>query len=364
MEDLKFDKPVDPRLVKRMTIFIVVAVALLWLVFAVYRDVRVPLVISLLLSYALSPVMKRLEQRKIPRMVAALTIIVATLGGIAILAVWLSPKMYVQVTHLLELIPQAYSKVMDVVSARLKTFVFEKGLEDVIDLDSFLSSSALLSNASGQLQQAATALMNAAPKFLGGVVNALLVPLIMFYFLISGPRLSKTIVSHVPRDLVRPTFHFLFQVNGTLKSVLKGQLTVAAILGGLYAIGFTIVGLPSSLAIGLAAGVGRIVPYGDLAVGGALTALVMISGFQGWGQVLGVLIIFVVVQVVDGMYITPRVIGERVGLHPGLVIISVFAFGGLMGFWGVLLAIPILAVAKIMYQTLADVYFRSRAYKG
>ena len=139
---------------------------------------------------------------------------------------------------------------------------------------------------------------------------------------------------------------------------------VAGILAVLYILGFSIIGLQGAFAIGLIAGACRIINYLDVIVGGTLSLMVILSDFQGIGQLLAVAGVFLVVQSVDGMFITPRVIGDRVGLHPVLVIVSILSFGDLFGFWGVLLAIPVLAVAKVLWFSTKPFYLASRPYMG
>ncbi len=166
---------------------------------------------------------------------------------------------------------------------------------------------------------------------------------------------------------VEPVKDVAVSVDHTLRNVIKGQITVAGILTLMYVIGFGLVnilfGFPSAIAIAIVAGVCRIVPYLDIFVGLVLSGIVITSNFQNWGQVIGVVGVIAVVQLIDGMYITPRVVGERVGLHPLIVILSVLAFADWFGFWGVLLAIPTVAVAKIVFMSLMPLYRSSQVFR-
>ena len=166
----------------------------------------------------------------------------------------------------------------------------------------------------------------------------------------------------VPVDLIRPVGVFRRRINRALQSVITGQAMVAASLALLYVIGLTVVGLQSAVAIGVVAGLCRLVPYLDVVVGAALSVIVIVSDFHGWGQVAAVALVFLIVQVIDGMYITPRIIGEKIGLHPAVVILSVFAFADWFGFWGVLMVIPVIAVGKVVLTTVLPYYRASRAY--
>ena len=166
----------------------------------------------------------------------------------------------------------------------------------------------------------------------------------------------------VPRDLEEPAILFIQEINKVLRSVIKGQVIVATILAALYVAGLSLVGLHAAVAIGLTAGLCRIIPYLDVLVGGSLCLLVILADTADLGLLFAVACVFVIIQSLDGMIITPRVIGERVGLHPFLVIISIIAFGDLFGFFGILLAIPCIAIVKLIVQNLKPIYYASRAY--
>jgi predicted PurR-regulated permease PerM len=135
------------------------------------------------------------------------------------------------------------------------------------------------------------------------------------------------------------------------------------ILGLIYTIGLPSVGLEAGAAIGVVAGVCRIIPYVDVIVGGLLSAIVIIytgaSAFTAFGTVA----IFAGAQTLDAILITPRVIGDRVGLHPLIVMLSVLSFGYWLGFYGVLLAIPLLALGKVTVDMFLPYYLNSAAYR-
>ena len=139
-------------------------------------------------------------------------------------------------------------------------------------------------------------------------------------------------------------------------------MIVAAILAVLYVVGLSFIGLPQAVAIGVVAGICRMIPYLDVVVGGGLSLIVLLADFQGATQLLSVAIVFLVVQAIDGLLITPRVVGERVGLHPMVVITSVLAFANWFGFWGVLVALPVVAIVKALLVTARPFYLASQLY--
>jgi predicted PurR-regulated permease PerM len=187
-------------------------------------------------------------------------------------------------------------------------------------------------------------------------------PLFTFFFVKDQKRIVSFLIELTPVDLRYPVAALLKRISRTLHSVINGQILVAAILAVFYVIGFSLAGVHAGFAIGLVAGLCRLIPYLDIVVGGALCLIVMLANWQGFGQLFFVIGVFGVVQTLDGMLITPRIIGERLGVHPLVVIITVIGFADFWGFWGVLLAIPTIAVLKVVFLVLRPYYENSRAY--
>jgi predicted PurR-regulated permease PerM len=219
-----------------------------------------------------------------------------------------------------------------------------------------------MSRLSAQLQAGLTGLWHTGTSLVGGVANLVMIPVFTFFMMLDFPRFRGTLSRLTPADLRAPARAVLARVDQTLRSVLQGQITVAAILAVLYVVGFSLIGLQSAIAIGVVAGICRVIPYLDVLVGGSLSLIVILSQFEGFSQVLLVVLVIGVVQGIDGALITPRVIGNRVGLHPLVVIASVLAFGDWFGFWGVLLAIPIVATFNALLAAALPYYLASRAY--
>lgn len=330
-----------------------------------YQAILLPICLSLLFCYLVLPLVDKADASyRLSRSVVAAIILTVILGVLGLLAALIIPSLYQETVAIVSLVPRAFEFVMQewVPVARQAAAKFGVMSPDRFDL---LVQEYNPANQVGQTAgRTITFLVNATPSFLFAFVSMALLPVISFFLLRDMHKFMTALRGLVPADL-RPIAHdFRVKLDQTMRSLIKGNLIVAAVDGTLYIIGLSILGVEYSLAIGAVAGICRLVPYLDVIVGLALSGIVLISHFQGWYQVAGVLLVFGLVQFLDGMAITPRVIGDRVGLHPVLVIISVIAFGDQFGFYGVLLAVPILAIAKVILQMSLDGFRRSTWYTG
>jgi predicted PurR-regulated permease PerM len=201
-------------------------------------------------------------------------------------------------------------------------------------------------------------------ELVGSLLHFALLPLFTYYFASEWPRLLSGADSMIP-PRHRPLVHEIVgEIHQRIGGYVEGQLTLCAILGVMYSLGLWAVGIDLAFTVGLLSGALFVVPYfgGLLGVAAAMTLALLKFGVD-W-HVVGCLITFVVVHLIEGSFLTPRIVGERVGLHPLVVMISVVAGGGLMGIWGVLLAIPLTAALSVVAGALLRAYTRSQFYSG
>jgi predicted PurR-regulated permease PerM len=353
---------IDWRLVRRFSVFCAVGVAILITLLILLGSLLPPILISAFFCYLLAPVVDYFGRFKIPRHITVAGLIAVFLALLVVGTSRIVPLLYHQARDLLNLIPSTLESVTSHWIPQVRELLVGRKIIDAQLFDKSVAEISIMAHIADELRQALNTIWLTAPKLLSTILNVVLVPLLTFFLLKDLSGIQGRLTRLVPRDLLPPTYAVLARVNATLRSVIKGQVTVAAILGVLYILGFQLVGLSSGFAIGLVAGLCRIVPYLDVVVGGALSIIVLSSHFHGWGQVFAVIGVFMFVQSVDGMFITPRIVGERVGLHPAVVILSVFVFNDLFGFWGILLAVPMVALVKSLWEAAVPYYYRSNAY--
>lgn len=374
MTDMKVSQPIaessqeavahriDWHRVLRLVVFLGATGLLLVVLAVIYESLMLPISISAFFTYLLLPLVGQLERVGMRRIYAVSTLLVLSLAIITVAIVRLAPQLYTQAMSLIQLLPVAVNHVVMKWLPLAEQFIVDLGVVEAPDVHVWFSTSNLLARLNSQLESGVRGLWNTGATLVGGVLNVVLIPLLTFFMLNSYADFQRRLQSLVPRDLVTPVYIIIQKVNLTLRSVLKGQVIVAGILAVLYVAGLSTVGLQQAVAIGVVAGICRIIPYLDVIVGGALSVIVFLSNFPGWGQVASVALVFLIVQAIDGILITPRVVGERVGLHPLVVITSVLAFADWLGFLGVLVAVPVVAIVKALLVTARPFYLASSLY--
>ncbi len=188
------------------------------------------------------------------------------------------------------------------------------------------------------------------------VLNLVVIPVATFYFLRDIDRMRAAFPRFLPvsyRDWIMAK---LGEIDTLLASFVRGQLLAALILMVLYTIGLWLVGAPSAVLLGLLTGATSVIPFMGLVVGLVPSLLLTFLRFHDWQHVVGVVAVFVVVHLLEGNVITPKVLGERLGLHPVVVLLALLVGGDLFGFLGILLAVPAAAVIKVLWRDVLAFY--------
>ncbi len=328
----------------------------LWLV----RDVLLPFVLGMAIGYLLDPLVERLERRGVSRAAAAAVMVVTTyaigIAGVVLVA----PLLVRQSIDLASKLPAYTRSAYEALSPLLNRVLATSG--------STRTGDVLVTAA----QRATDFVAPLATKVVGGglaIVNMLfllaITPIVAFYLLRDWPKLVAEIDDWLPRDHAETIRAQARAIDAVLAGFARGTAIVCATLAVYYAIALTLVGLESGLAIGLVAGAVSFVPYlGTL--GGAATA-VTIAAFQFWPQwerVAVVFGVFVVGQLLNDYLLTPNLVGEKVGLHPLWVLFALLAGGALVGFVGVVIAVPVAAVIGVLARFAIGRYKQSDVYGG
>ncbi len=199
---------------------------------------------------------------------------------------------------------------------------------------------------------------------IGIVINLVLVPVLAFFFLRDWDRLVERIASLIPRNHIDTVSRLARESDAVLGGFLRGQALVMLVLGLMYGVGLWLVGIDVGILIGIIGGLLSFVPYlgpAAVVVMGGIAALVQ---YGDWQHLLGVGVVFTVAQLIESYWLTPKLVGDRIGLHPVAVIFAVLAGGQLFGFLGMLLALPVAAVANVLLHFAHERYTASRLYAG
>jgi predicted PurR-regulated permease PerM len=322
-----------------------------------YRQMLVPFGVSLFFSYLLLPIIDGLEKRKIPRWASASAVIVFLLGVVAIVLVYLLPGVAQEIIDLIELIPGIVSGFNRSTLPWVEQFLVRNGIVESESFREAVRSFNLAGELSGYIQSGVANVLDTASIVAGGLTDIALIPLLVFFILRDFPTIRQLRSKWLPVIFTGDKRLALLNLESTMRAVLKGQVLVALTLMVLYVVGFQVIGVPSGFAIAMVSGVARLIPYMDVLVGGALCLIVVLAKAPSMEMLVWIVMLFAIVQALDGMFITPKILGKSAGLHPAVVICSVLAFGKGFGFWGVVLAIPGIVILKSIVIHAAPLIF-------
>jgi predicted PurR-regulated permease PerM len=341
---------------------LVIGAAAVALAFAyILRGVLVPLFFAFLLAYALDPFVDWLEARKVPRSLAAPIVMLAIAGLLTLALVFAIPMFIDELRAAATELPSELKGFEGRVEPWLwQTFHF-KPPHTMSELGTELQGK-LQSQFPDFVSVVSVALFGTL-SYLGVILSALIVPVFALYLLIDFDRIVNRTGQLIPRRWYRHAASVARQIHRTLGGYVRGQLTANIVLGALYAMGLRFVDVRLAVAIGVLTGMLAFVPYIGFGCGLLLALAMATLDWQGPGRLLGVLSVMLCVQVLDGLIITPRIVGRSVGLAPLEVLLTMMAAGTLFGFLGVLLAVPLGAVVKILVSRVFKAYLASAFYR-
>jgi predicted PurR-regulated permease PerM len=326
----------------------------------VLRGVLVPLFFAFLLAYALDPFVDWLEARKVPRSLAAPIVMMAIAGVIGMVVVFAIPMFIDELRAAAADLP-AQLKGLEI---RLEPWLWQnfhfKPPHTMSELGTEIRDK--LQEQFPNLVTAASLALFGTLSYLAVVLSALIVPVFALYLLIDFDRIVERTAQLIPRRWYPQVAGVARQIHRTLGGYVRGQLTANIVLGALYATGLRFADIRLAVPIGVVTGMLAFVPYVGFGCGLLLALSMATLDWQGPGRLLAVLAVMLGVQVLDGLIITPRIVGRSVGLAPIEVLLTMMAAGTLFGFLGVLLAVPLGAVVKILIQRVAKAYLESDFY--
>jgi predicted PurR-regulated permease PerM len=329
--------------------------------------VLTPFVAAAILAYALNPGVDwlstlRLRHVIMPRAVAVLLVMLILFSAMLALILIVVPVLEKEVPQLRDQIPIFLAKLNHIVAPRLG----ELGIK--VQLDG-MGIKKLLSQ---QLATSGDEIWNAVfasakiggTAVLGWIATAILIPVVLFYLLLDWHNLLASIRYAVPRRWVGKTINMANEVDALLAQYLRGQLLVMLILATYYSVALMIAGFDVALPVGIITGLLVFIPYLGFGLGLILALIAAVLQFSGWHGLIAVAIIYGLGQVLESFFLTPRLVGERIGLNPLAVIFALLAFGQLFGFTGVLLALPSSAILMVAFKHLRASYLNSSFYQS
>ncbi|WP_223738196.1 AI-2E family transporter [Corallococcus sp. AS-1-12] len=338
------------------------SLALVFALLSVFGGVAVPVLLALTGAYAFNPLVTLLERRGVDRTWGTSILFFAGTLLMVGAGLYLVPVFRDEAAKLPGFFQRASTQVVPQVESLLGVSLPDLVSQRTAELGE--KASELLQSAGPTAARLVASFAGNTARFAATLLGLSVVPVLAFFFLQDYPRLMGRIQDLLPRRSVVLVTQRFREVDEVLSAFVQGQLTVGAILSVLYAVGLSLARIDLAIAIGLIAGFGNMVPYLGTGIGVVLALLGVLLSWQGPWQLAVVAATFIIGQLAEGFVITPRVVGEKVGLAPVAVIIAVLAFGELFGFVGILLAVPASAILKVVLSVVLQRYRRTQLYKG
>lgn len=335
-----------------------IGLGLLALVMWTLGNVLLPFVTGAAIAYFLDPVADRLERLGCSRIMATVIITLIAILAFVVFALIVIPVFFGQLSALIAAAPAYSLQAQDFLQAQ-----FPSLMEPDSAVRQTLNSIAEgLRARSGDI---ASTLITSAFTLIDALIFIVVVPVVAFYLLMDWDRMIAVINGWLPLDHAQTVRELAVEVDAVLAGFVRGQISVSAILGSFYALALMLVGLQFGLVVGLIAGLVSFIPYVGSIVGGVLA--IGLALFQFWNEPwwIGVVIaIFVAGQMVEGNFLTPKLVGGSVGLHPVWLMFALSVFGTLFGFVGMLVAVPTAATIGVFSRFGIRQYLAGRLYRG
>lgn len=331
-----------------------VFVVLLWLL----ADAVLPFILGAALAYLTDPLADRLERMGFSRLVSTILITIGSLAAGSVLMILLVPPLLQQIANALTAAPSYFESLRVFVHTHFPTVA-----EDNSALQSAVEN--LRSRADEWSVAVLKGLWTGGLAVVDFVSVAVITPVVAFYLLYDWDRMVTWIDDALPRQHQATIRKLMVQLDKTMAGFVRGQLSVCAILGSFYAIALSVLGLPFGLLIGAFSGLISFIPFVGSILGGITSIGLAVVHFWGeWGTIAAVAAVFATGQMVEGNFLSPKLVGDNVGLHPVWLLFALSAFGTLFGFVGLLIAVPAASAIGVFGRFFLDQYKEGRLYLG
>jgi predicted PurR-regulated permease PerM len=326
-------------------------------VIVLLKTLLLPVILAGIVYYLMNPLVDYLERKGVKRVYSIILLFLAVAGLITVLLVAVIPFLNSQVTGLVQNMPKYFEQLRE-------------KFDQVMDSGGLLQVQELLNlnpkELTGNITERATTFLNGFVNSIGSFVGALkeiilaiiTLPFILFYLLKDGKLLPKKIISFLPPKLQPQSLGIMGEMNNQISSYIRGQIIVSFCIGTLLYIGYLIIGLEYSLVLALVAACTAIIPYLGPAI--AITPALVVAAVTSPVMLLKMIVIWTIVQLIEGKFISPQIMGKSLQIHPITIIFVILTAGNLFGIFGIILAVPGYAVLKVI-ATHVFAWFKERS---
>lgn len=329
------------------------------------RAVLSPVLFALLVAYLLDPLVDRLEALRLPRSLGIVVLLTVAFVGLSVFSIAYLPVIVRDIAALGQQLPAALSRLITLMAPYLE----QVGLQVPASLGEAVHSlgghwPSLAPSALPSVRAVLAVVLGGTASLLGGMAALVMVPIFTFYLLEDFDRIVARVQALLPIGVRPQAVSMAREVDAVIGQFLRGQLLVMALLALLYAVGYALVGVSLAIPIGLIAGLLSFIPYMGSAVALGLGLLMSVLHYQGVSQLLWVAAVYTVVQLLEGFVITPKIVGDKLGVAPVWVLFALMAGGELFGLPGIMLALPVAAVIKVFVGHGLALYQQSALFLG
>lgn len=333
---------------RRVRLFLLVGAALVGVAFLWrLRTLLLPFVLAAIWAYLMHPLVNRLEQREVPRAVAIILIYVTVGVVLTLLGYAIIPTLAREVDTILQALPRQTER-LEGLGLDIWRDLRSMPIPDILDN----ARQTLISQVERALERVAARLGDLMLGAVTGMFHLILSPFLAYFLLRDWPSLSKSLLQWFPvraQSDVRTLFQ---QINRVLSGFVRGQLIISLIIAAVTAGALALLGVPYAIVVGLIVGAFDVIPYFGPIIGAVPAVVLALT--QSPSTVLWVVVLLVAVNQLEGVLLSPKVVGDRVGVHPVTVIFAVLAGAELGGILGMLLAVPVAAILKVTLRFTAD----------
>ena len=330
-----------------------------------FSHLFLPLMVGFALAYLFDPAVSWLEGKRVPRVVGVVIITLVLLLVLSGFFFYVVPQMNQQVQRLVEKMPEYQERLQTTIAPWLERT--RARYPEQWETVKTRTLEALKDNLP-KLTAGLTSAVRGLFSTLGGVIlfilNLVFVPVFAFYLLVDFPKIRQRIADLIPRPYRAITVARVREVDQAVASFLRGQLVIAIVLAAINSVGLMILDVPLGLVIGIVAGLANMIPYMALVVGLMPALLLSWVEHQSLANLLGVVIVFSAAQMLEGMVLSPRILGASVNLHPVWVLLAIVIGGSALGIVGMLVAVPAAAAIQVFVRHWVAGYKHSRIYTG
>ncbi len=328
----------------------------------IFKPVLLPFVLGLIVAYLLNPLVRKFKAIKISRGTASLIILLGFLLFLTLLLAISAPLLYRQLLQLADDLPGYIDSLWNTVQPVSSQILNRLGINTNTDVQSLLQGNT--DTAVDVAKKLAGGLASGGQAIFNVFFVLTVMPIVAYFVMREWETITNFVEDLLPRDQKQTIMDLLKQIDGKISGFIRGQISVAFILGVAYAIALTIAGLKYGFLIGLTAGFISIIPMVGSTLG--LVVSITVAWFQtgelGYVAIIGA--IFLVGQLIEGNILSPKIVGDSVGMHPLWVFFALLAGGALFGLLGMLIAVPVAAAAGVLIAFGIKQYKSSSLYKG